>query len=81
MASRRLRPLHRHDLLLIGLVGLQCLAIAGYLGAGGAGEAEGTGGWRRVAIEEVLRRIEAGDLSGREALWYQPEESRAPVAP
>jgi hypothetical protein len=62
--------LHGHDLGLAALVALELAAAGAFLWGGAGGEVPGRGGWRRVDVEAVTRRVEAGDLSGREALWY-----------
>jgi hypothetical protein len=64
--------IHLHDLPLVVLVAANLLAVGGFLGVGPTESAPGSGGWRRVDIEAVARRIEGGDLSPREALWYHP---------
>ena len=68
----RLR-LHSHDVLLVAFVGVTLLGIAGVLGGGGRAVLPDVGGSRRVDLEALTRRIEAGELSAREALWYHAE--------
>ena len=60
---------HGHDLGLASLVALELLVIGVFLGGGYSEGTPGQGGWRRVDIAVVSRRVEAGDLSAREALW------------
>jgi hypothetical protein len=69
-----------HDWALLLLVGASLAAVAAFLGAGPGAPGQGTGGWRRVDAEAVRLRIEAGDLSSREALWWHAEDGRRPGA-
>jgi hypothetical protein len=71
MTTGHVRP-HLYDVFLLVLVGLTLAAVAAFLGAGGAGTVEGSGGWRRVDTQAVRVRVESGQLSGREADWWHP---------
>jgi hypothetical protein len=73
--------IHRHDMPLVVLVAANLLAVAGFLGVGPPEAAPGSGGWRRVDIEAVSRRIQAGDLSAREALWYHAARESGEASP
>ena len=68
------RHLHRHDVQLLALVLASLLCVAGFLSSGLQNASEQPGGWRRIDIDAVKARIEAGDLMSREASWYHPLE-------
>ena len=65
-----IRHLRGRDLRFLFLLFLNLLLIGGYvvsiqqLGLGGGH------GWRRIDTAAVQQRIEAGELSRHEALWY-----------
>ncbi len=63
--------LHRHDIELLTLVLLMLLGIGFLLARGpGGGRQEGAG-WRQIDSAAVRTRIDAGDLSDHEAMWYR----------
>ena len=72
--------IHPRELRFLGLLLITALVIALQL-ADGLRLAGLTGsGWRVVDRQALERRIGAGDLSDREAVWYHPatpEETRA----
>ena len=47
------------------LIGLHLEQVGRSVGGSGAG-------WRNLDLDALQRRIEAGDLSDREADWYRP---------
>lgn len=65
----------RQDLRLVLLIAMSLVLIGLHLEQIGR-DAAGTGsGWRRVDLDALQRRIEAGDLSDREADWYRPNQN------
>lgn len=63
----------------LGLIALTVLAIALHLGDGLRLAAREGSGHRVIDVKALERRIEAGDFTDREALWYhqtRPEETR-----
>jgi hypothetical protein len=75
-----LRQGKARDWRFAGLIALDLLCIGLYLAAGGPEGGQGTGGWRRIDTAAVQRRIDSGDLAGREALWYRPGGQGEPRA-
>ncbi len=72
MTGRRRLHLRARDLRFVAVVALNLACIGAYVATQtGPGDA-GAGGWRRIDRAALERRIESGELSGREALWYQP---------
>ena len=74
MTGPRRWHVRRRDAPFLALVALTLACIAGFLATESGSPAGPGGGWRRIDREALERRIEAGDLSGREALWYRPVE-------
>lgn len=75
-----LRHIHERELRFLGLVLITGLAIALQLADGLRLSALQGSGWRVIDRAALERRIEAGDLRDREAIWYHPatdEEARA----
>ena len=65
---RRLR-----DLRFLVLVLLNLILIGGFLRSEAGDEGGPPGGWRRVDVQALQIRIEAGELVDREASWYHRE--------
>ncbi len=64
---------HFRDMQLVGLVCVTLVFIGFFLTAQLQQlEAEGSG-WRRIDLELLQQRMESGDLSDHEAVWYHPE--------
>lgn len=75
---RRLPPLHRHDLLLLAMVGMGLLLVGGQLAQLGE-EMAVPAGWRRIDLAALKARIDSGELARRPALWVRPADGgRAP---
>jgi hypothetical protein len=75
-----LRHIHERELRFLALVLITGCLIALHLGEGLRHYALPGPGWRIVDRQALERRIEAGDLSDREADWYHPateQETRA----
>ncbi|HHH38249.1 MAG TPA: hypothetical protein ENK50_01565 [Sedimenticola sp.] len=72
--QRRVRHWHRTDTLFVGWVVLTLMLAGAWLGSlPGPGEA-GHGGGRRIDLEAFKARLDSGELSGHEALWYHVQE-------
>jgi hypothetical protein len=74
--------LRRRDLRFLGVVGLTVVSIGAYLATETGPPEVAAGGWRRIDRPALEARIQSGELSGREALWYHPAGStgvRPPV--
>ena len=69
------RHLHRRDLQFLALVCINLVCMAGFLTAHLETGQEPAGGWRRIDLPAVLKRIEAGDLQRHEAQWYHPTKN------
>jgi hypothetical protein len=65
---------HRGDSLFIGWVAATLLLVVLYLGSLPGLEGGGGSSGRRIDIEAFKTRLDAGELSGHEALWYHPKE-------
>ena len=60
------------DLRFVGMLLLTLVLIGGFV-AGQRDAVQGEGSaWRRIDLQALQERIESGDLSDREALWYHP---------
>jgi hypothetical protein len=58
------------DLRFLGTLLLTLVLIGGFV-AGQRDAVQGEGSaWRRIDLQALQERIESGDLSDREALWY-----------
>lgn len=64
------------DLRLVVLIMISLVLIGLHLNEAGQGGSESGSGWRQVDLEALQRRIESGDLSDHEALWYRPAENQ-----
>lgn len=64
--------LRRRDLRFLGTVLLNLAAIGAFLATESGAPETAVAGWRRIDRAALERRIESGELSGREALWYRP---------
>jgi len=72
MTGRRRLHLRGRDLRFVAVVALNLACIGAYVATQTGPPDSGAGGWRRIDRAALERRIESGELSGREALWYQP---------
>jgi len=75
MIGRRAWHLRRRDLRFLGVVALNLAAIGAFLATEAGAPDTAVGGWRRIDREALERRIESGELSRKEALWYREVES------
>jgi hypothetical protein len=74
------RPWHPREARFLGLIALTAVLIALYLGEGLSLATREGSGHRVIDRRALERRIEAGDLTDREAIWYheaRPGESPA----
>jgi hypothetical protein len=72
------RPWHPRDTRFLGLIALALVLIALHLGEGLDLAARAGSGHRVIDRQALERRIEAGELRDREALWFhqaRPEET------
>ena len=69
MTARRHSHLRQRDLRFLATVAAALACIVGFLLTQAGPEV--AGGWRRIDREALERRIESGELSGREASWYR----------
>ena len=76
-----LKHLHQRDLRFLALVLVNLVCVAGFQLARVQTAEQPAGGWRRIDLEAVMTRIEAGDLQRHEAAWYHPakEPARKPA--
>ncbi len=72
-----LKHLHRRDLQFLALVLANLVCVGGYLLAQVQTAEQPAGGWRRIDLQAVMTRIEAGDLQQHEAAWYHPAKEAA----
>ena len=64
---------HLRDIQLLGLICVTLVFIGLFLTAQlQQVELEGSG-WRRIDVELLQKRVESGDLSDHEAVWYHVE--------
>jgi len=73
------RHWHLRDVRFLGLIAMTALLIALHLVEGLRLAAREGSGHRVIDVKALERRIDAGDLSDREADWYHlatPQESR-----
>jgi hypothetical protein len=75
-----LRHRHLREWRFAALVVASVVLIGLHLAAGLERLGPEGSGWRRIDLETLQRRMEAGELSDREALWYHPTrpEERVP---
>jgi hypothetical protein len=64
--------LHAADFRLLALLGSTLLCIALFLGQQAVEITAADGGWRQIDLATLQQRIDAGDLTDREASWYHP---------
>jgi hypothetical protein len=62
---------HVADYRLLGLLGSTLLCILLFFWQQ-RGEGVSGGGWREIDRQAFQQRLDAGDLSNREASWYHP---------
>lgn len=70
-----LRHLRVRDLRFAALVALELALMAAYLAAGYRGLGQEGHGFRRIDLQALEARMDAGDLSRHEALWYHPVQA------
>jgi len=63
------------DLRFVVLVLINLLLISGFLVSSTGGESGPPGGWRRIDLQALQTRIEAGELVDTEASWYHREKA------
>ena len=63
------------DLGFVVLVFLNLFLISGFLISAAGGESGPPGGWRRIDLQALQTRIEAGELVDTEARWYHREQT------
>ncbi len=71
---RWIRHWHRGDQLLIAWVAATLVLIGVFLGSAPGLQGERGSGGRRIDIQAFKARLDEGELSGHEALWYHPKE-------
>ena len=64
--------LHAADFRLLALLGSTLLCIALFLGQQAVETTAAGGAWRQIDLPTLQQRIDAGDLTDREASWYHP---------
>jgi hypothetical protein len=74
MIGRRAWHLRRRDLRFLGVVALTLAAIGAFLATESGAPETGVGGWRRIDRAALERRIESGELSRKEAVWWREVE-------
>ena len=63
------------DVRFVVLVLLNLYLISGFLLSGTSEQSGPPGGWRRIDVQALQIRIEAGELLDIEAVWYQPQKA------
>jgi hypothetical protein len=74
MIGRRAWHLRRRDLRFLAVVALNLAAIGAFLATESGAPPTGVGGWRRIDRAALEGRIESGELSRKEALWWRSVE-------
>ena len=74
MTARRAWHLRRRDLRFLAVVALNLAAVAGFLATESGPPDVAGGGWRRIDRAALEARIEAGELSRTEGLWWRQVE-------
>jgi hypothetical protein len=74
MRRRRAWHLRRRDRRFVAVVALNLVAIAGFLATETGSPDAPAGGWRRIDRAALEARIEAGELSRKEGLWWRAFE-------
>lgn len=71
--AKMIHPLRRRDRTFVALLLLSLVLIGLLLDAErrAAKRADGAS-WRRIDLKALERRIDSGQLSDREALWFHP---------
>jgi hypothetical protein len=78
MMARRGWHLRPRDWRFLAVVALNLGAVAGYVATESGAPDVAAGGWRRIDRAALESRIETGELSRKEALWYRAVESAKP---
>ena len=63
--------LRRRDFRFLGVVALTLAGVAAYVATQSGAPETAVGGWRRIDRAALESRIEAGELSRKEAVWYR----------
>ena len=63
--------LRRRDLRFLGVVALNLACVAAYLATESGAPETAVGGWRRIDRAALESRIESGELSRKEAVWWR----------
>lgn len=74
MIARRTWRLRRRDLRFLAVVALSLASVAAYLATQSGAPQTAGGGWRRIDRAALEGRIESGELSRKEAVWYREVE-------
>jgi len=73
MMKPGLKKIQRRDLIFITFILVNLFCIGGFLFNGIEKSSEPSGGgWRRIDLEALRMRINAGTLVTKEAAWYRP---------
>ncbi len=75
-----MKHLHRRDLRFLTFVLTNLVCVCGFLLAQVQTVEQPAGGWRRIDLQAVITRIEAGDLQRHEAAWYHQAKETAQKA-
>ena len=78
--QRWLKHVRRRELRFLAFMLANLVCVGGYL-ASGVGVTPEKGGWRRIDLDAVEARIEAGELVRKEADWYRPLSEEATPGP
>jgi hypothetical protein len=71
MMARKSWHLRRRDRRFLGVVALTLACVAAYVATQSGAPETVVGGWRRIDRAALESRIEAGELSRREAVWWR----------
>jgi hypothetical protein len=67
-----LKHVHGRELRFVAVILANLVCAAGYLASSVGVRPEESGGWRRIDLDAVEARMEAGELVRKEADWYHP---------
>ncbi|MEN8216835.1 MAG: hypothetical protein ABFS56_10765 [Pseudomonadota bacterium] len=73
--KRWLTKPQRRDIQFAAFILATLICVGGFLSSGTETTSEQNGGWRRIDIEALTKRINAGDLVNHEAAWYRRHEN------
>lgn len=74
MMARKSWHLRRRDLRFLGVVALILAGVAAFVVTQSGAPDTAVGGWRRIDRAALESRIESGELSRKEAVWYREVE-------